>query len=110
MSEHQTLGYVTVKQPRSNEPVKSGKLTAPRNELFAPERQAANFVFPDGNSGNGTSEAEKKARIETRRIKAQSKALARAETEIETEEIVIYGNSTKQTESKRNIFEQGLFY
>lgn len=48
MSQHQTTGYLRSKQAGRGD------------DLFVAQRQASNFVFPDGTWGNGPSEAEGK--------------------------------------------------
>ena len=63
MSQHQSDGYLLSKQAVRG-----------RDELFGAERQAANFVFPDGYWGNGITEEERTARQEARRAKAAIKA------------------------------------
>lgn len=70
MSQHQSDGYILSKQA-----------IAGRDELFGAERQAANFVFPDGYWGNGITEEERVARREARRMKAATKAAIAAEDE-----------------------------
>lgn len=67
MSDHQNDGYVTAQEA-----------IAGRDELFGAERQAANFVFPDGYWGNGITDEEREARREARRVKAETKAVAEA--------------------------------
>lgn len=44
-----------------------------RDELYGNERQASNFVYPDGYWGNGMTDEERAARQETRRLKAATK-------------------------------------
>lgn len=63
MSQHQNDGYILSRQ-----------LIGGRDELFGAERQAANFVFPDGYWGNGITDEERTARREARRAKAAMKA------------------------------------
>lgn len=63
MSDHQSDAYILAKQS-----------VAGRDELFGAERQAANFVFPDGYWGNGITDEERAARREARRMKAETKA------------------------------------
>jgi len=63
MSQHQNDGYIMSKQAIHG-----------RDELFGAERQASNFVFPDGYWGNGITEEERTARQEARRAKAAAKA------------------------------------
>lgn len=65
MSEHQSAGYLAAKQEIQG-----------RDELFGAERQAANFVFPDGYWGNGITEEERNIRREAKRAKAAAKAAA----------------------------------
>ena len=79
MSEHQSEGYVRAKYSVRG-----------RDELFGAERQAANFVFPDGFWGNGITEDERDARREARRAKAAIKAaLVAREGETEEERPII---------------------
>jgi len=63
MSQYQSERYLLAKQSVRG-----------RDELFGAERQAANFVFPDGYWGNGITDEERNARQETRRAKAATKA------------------------------------
>lgn len=63
MSPHQSDGYILAKQAIQG-----------RDELFGAERQAANFVFPDGYWGNGITDEERTARREARRAKVAMKA------------------------------------
>ena len=70
MSEHQNAGYLLSKQTQTQ-----------RGEIYTAERQASNFVFPDGYWGGGISEEE---RARERRIRqAQKKAKEEQITEIE---------------------------
>lgn len=63
MSQRQSDGYLMAKQAIRG-----------RDELFGAERQAANFVFPDGYWGNGITDDERNARREARRAKEAIKA------------------------------------
>lgn len=74
MSQHQSDGYMLAKQAIRG-----------RDELFGAERQASNFVFPDGYWGNGITDEEREARREARRAKAATKA-AIAAGEVREEE------------------------
>lgn len=76
MSDLQTAGYLSVNK-------KSGK---GHSELFGAERQAANFVFPDGYSGGGTTEEEKELRSRARKAKLAAKVAVEANNKIELEE------------------------
>lgn len=62
MSEHQSDGYMLAKQSVRG-----------RDELFGAERQAANFVFPDGYWGNGITDEEREERRALRRNKIKNK-------------------------------------
>lgn len=72
MSEHQSAGYLTAKQAIRG-----------RDELFGAERQAANFVFPDGFWGNGITEEERTMRQEARKLKAATKQAITTDTTVE---------------------------
>ena len=63
MSQRQNDGYLMAKRAIRG-----------RDDLFGAERQAANFVFPDGFWGNGITDEERAARQELRRAKAATKA------------------------------------
>lgn len=63
MSDYQTIGYTSAKQAGGG-----------RDELFGAERQASNFVFPDGYWGNGITDEERLIRQEAKRAKAAAKA------------------------------------
>lgn len=80
MSQHQSDGYLMAKKSISG-----------RDELFGAERQASNFVFPDGYWGNGITEEERAARQEAKRVKAATKAAIaksdQTETQISKEEL-----------------------
>jgi hypothetical protein len=67
MSQHQSDGYLISKQ-----------IIRGRDDLFGAERQASNFVFPDGYWGNGITDEERNARQEARRAKATIKATIKA--------------------------------
>lgn len=67
MSQHQSDGYMLAKQAIRG-----------RDELFGAERQASNFVFPDGYWGNGITDEEREARRDARRGKAAAKAATKA--------------------------------
>ncbi|CAH6419610.1 VV D6-like helicase [uncultured virus] len=75
MSEHQNNGYIAARNRG-------------RDELFGAERQAANFVFPDGYWGNGITEDESNARKAARNAKAAIKAAIAAETQQEAPVVV----------------------
>jgi hypothetical protein len=60
MSLHQNSGYMRA--------IQSGK-----TDIYAEERQASNFVFPDGYWGQGISEEEKQILRERKRIKRLAK-------------------------------------
>lgn len=79
MSQHQSDGYLAAK-------------TAIRghDELFGAERQASNFVFPDGLWGNGITEEERNARKEVRRSKTAIKAaIAAGEQTSEASPVIV---------------------
>lgn len=69
MSEFQSNAYLNAKHGNQG-----------RDELFGAERQASNFVFPDGYWGNGITEEERNIRKETKRAKVAAKAAAAAIT------------------------------
>jgi hypothetical protein len=78
MSKHQSDGYLAAK-------------TAIRghDELFGAERQASNFVFPDGLWGNGITEDERNARKEVRRAKNAIKAAITAGEQAQEAPVVL---------------------
>lgn len=71
MSTHQSDGYLLAK-----------KSIEGRDELFGAERQASNFVFPDGYWGNGITDEERASRREARRAKIAMKAVARQVSDV----------------------------
>lgn len=60
MSEFQNEGYLRAVQSRSQQ-----------SEVFASERQASNFIFPDGYWGGGATEREKARQKAVRRARKQ---------------------------------------
>lgn len=86
MSEHQTFGvegggggYVMSKQAIRGRDDLSGNVmskqaTRGRDYLSGAQRQASNFVFPDGYWGNGITEEERETRKITKQAKAATKA------------------------------------
>lgn len=86
MSEHQTYGvegggggYMMIHNAMTGQ-----------KDIFGSERQAANFVFPDGWWGNGTTEDERAARKAMKAAKAAIKAAITSEREgqsIQVEEL-----------------------
>lgn len=76
MLEHQNNGYNLAK-----------RIAGGRDELFGAERQAANFVFPDGYWANGITAEEREARREARRAREAVRNAVENAEEIETEEL-----------------------
>lgn len=70
MSEFQNASYLEAQRANSG-----------RDDLFGAERQAANFVFPDGYWGNGITEEERTRNRAQRRARAIARATAEATAE-----------------------------
>lgn len=85
------------------------------DELAGAERQAGNFVFPDGFWGNGITDDERNARREIRRAKKVIKAGIKAregdqdeELNIEEEDILPIGFVQTEEQGVENIIDGGV--
>jgi len=71
MSEHQSFGV----QGGGGGYIMASQGNKGRDDIFGAERQAANFVFPDGYWGNGVTEEEREARKAAKQAKEAAKAM-----------------------------------
>lgn len=104
MSEFQTEAY---DRARSGREGKSGV----QRDIYNSERQASNFVFPDGTWGTGLSEAEKQKRLHEKarrraRQHERSQILQRELYGVETEESI--EESPLSLEDQMSIEEESL--